>query len=108
MSDILKAGEMTNSPMLGEFGISELVAAIFDQGKGKYSCAIGMWDDKPRIGLRWNGTDDNPIGNPQSRGLPAWFMLPLNLHEAVIEVAKKENPKKAAIMSTFLSLEKAA
>ena len=26
--------------------------------------------------MRWNGSDQNPIGNPQSRGLPTWFIVP--------------------------------
>jgi hypothetical protein len=26
--------------------------------------------------MRWNGGKDNPLGNPQSRGLPTWFIVP--------------------------------
>ena len=39
-----------------------------------------------RIGFRWNGTEDNKIGNPQSRGLPTWTILDERLYEAVIDI----------------------
>lgn len=37
--------------------------------------ALGRWEDVPVIAMRWNGTDDNPVGHPQSRGLPTWFII---------------------------------
>ena len=40
------------------------------------SLAIGRWDNKPVLAMRWNGGKDSPIGNPQSRGLPTWFIVP--------------------------------
>lgn len=40
------------------------------------SLAIGRWDTKPVLAMRWNGNKENPIGNPQSRGLPTWFIVP--------------------------------
>jgi hypothetical protein len=50
-------------------------------GPGSYSLALGFWTDakgfRSRVLLaRWNGTPENPIGNPQSRGLATWFVLP--------------------------------
>jgi hypothetical protein len=53
-----------------------LLKVLFDHKEGKPSLAIGMWDKIPRLAIRWNGTKGRPIGNPQSRGLPTWFMLP--------------------------------
>jgi hypothetical protein len=42
-----------------------------------WSAAKLDWDGHPAIGIRWNGTsDDKGVGNPQSRGLPTWFILP--------------------------------
>lgn len=52
--------------------------------------ALGEWDGERRIGFRWNGTEDNPIGNPQSRGLPTYTMLDPNLHEAIIALLPHE------------------
>src|SRR5262245_34435015 len=28
---------------------------------------VGRWDEEPCLGMRWNGSVDNPLGNPQSR-----------------------------------------
>jgi hypothetical protein len=59
-----------------------------DAGTGAY--ALGFWDGRPRVGFRWNGTDESPIGNPQSRGLPTWTMLDRSLHAAVISLLPGE------------------
>ncbi|HTS41869.1 MAG TPA: hypothetical protein VMH84_15160 [Xanthobacteraceae bacterium] len=67
-----------------------LIEILLDRGEGDCAYALGKWDDVSRIGFRWNGTKDNPIGNPQSRGLPTWTMLDPNLHEAVIALLPKE------------------
>lgn len=40
-----------------------------------WSVAIMYWDQRPAVGIRWNGEEGSP-GNPQSRGLPTWFILP--------------------------------
>ncbi len=50
---------------------------IYESGveeKG-WSVAIMYWDQRPAVGIRWNGEEGSP-GNPQSRGLPTWFILP--------------------------------
>jgi len=52
---------------------------MFDGGEGSYSVASLHWDDEPAIAVRWNGGDAAPfqgLGNPQSRGIPTWFILP--------------------------------
>jgi hypothetical protein len=81
-----------------------LVDVVLDKGEGDCAYAIGMWDDKRRVGFRWNGTEDGPIGNPQSRGLPTWTMLDTALHRAVLRQVTKKNPEKANIMRAFLGL----
>ena len=53
-----------------------LIQVLFDGGERDSSLAIGRWDNKPVLAMRWNGDDENPIGNPQSRGLPTWFIVP--------------------------------
>lgn len=43
------------------------------------------WEAKPSVGLRWNGTDGEPgVGNPQSRGLPTWLIVPEPLADVVL------------------------
>ena len=53
-----------------------LVQVLFDGGAGESSLAIGRWENNPALAMRWNGTKDGPLGNPQSRGLPTWFIVP--------------------------------
>jgi len=53
-----------------------LIHVLFDGGEGQSSLAIGRWDNKPVLAMRWNGDGENPLGNPQSRGLPTWFVVP--------------------------------
>jgi hypothetical protein len=64
-----------------------------------WSAAIGQWKDDQHgwtevLGVRWNGTTENPLGSPQSRGLPTWFIRPPELNVAVreaIENLKSDN-----------------
>jgi len=46
--------------------------------------ALGRWENKPVLALRWNGKAGNPIGSPQSRGLPTWFIVPDQFASALI------------------------
>jgi hypothetical protein len=41
-----------------------------------WSMAELIWEDSPAVGVRWNGQVGEGVGNPQSRGLPTWFILP--------------------------------
>jgi hypothetical protein len=41
-----------------------------------WAVALGYWEGKETLAIRWNGDDENPVGTPQSRGLPTWFILP--------------------------------
>ena len=65
-----------------------LIKVLEDLGENATSIAVGHWDKEPVLAIRWNGTEPNPIGNPQSRGLPVWFVLP-------------GGPKTQAVLSTL-------
>ena len=82
-----------------------LVDVVLDRGEEDCAYAIGMWDNRRRIGFRWNGSDDKPLGNPQSRGLPTWTMLDPALHKSVLRVIAKENAEKAPIVRAFLGMK---
>jgi hypothetical protein len=61
------------------------VEVLYNRGPGEWSAARVNWEDRERIGIRWNGGDDAPgIGNPQSRGNATWFILPPELEEAIL------------------------
>jgi hypothetical protein len=49
---------------------------LLNTGEGGYSLASMRWDGDERLGVRWNGSPDNLLGNPQSRGIATWFVLP--------------------------------
>jgi hypothetical protein len=62
------------------------VEVLYNRGQGQWSVARVIWEGEERIGVRWNGGDDNPgIGNPQSRGNATWFILPEELESAVLD-----------------------
>jgi hypothetical protein len=62
-----------------------------DSFDDRVAIAIGTWDNSPVLGMRWNGYEGSPIGTPQSRGLPTWFIIPQRLQDAVIETLSKDN-----------------
>lgn len=59
------------------------VRVLINEGENNYALATLQWDGEERIGLRWNGSADSPIGNPQSRGIPTWFVLPVPIAELI-------------------------
>lgn len=79
-----------------------LVDVVLNRGQGKGAYAIGLWDRRRRIAFRWNGTDESPLGNPQSRGLATWVMLEPLLHDAILDIVAEKNPEKLSIMKAFL------
>ena len=61
-----------------------LIKVIYKGSPDDYSIAVGRWDNVPCLGIRWNACEERPVGNPQSRGLPTWFILPQPLEGAVL------------------------
>ena len=56
-----------------------------------WAAAEGQWKDgdevwRDRLAIRWNGTSDWPLGNPQSSGHATWFIVPNELEKAVRKV----------------------
>jgi hypothetical protein len=70
---------------------------VLDPGnEEELALSIGRWDNNPCLGIRWNGTKDNPLGNPQSRGIPTWFIIPAgNYSNAIIESLSTEKKQMA-------------
>lgn len=74
-----------------------LIAVLKDEGEGEGVLAIGRWDNEPCLAMRWNGRgqgqadhSDTPIGNPQSRGLPTWFIVPNTYAEAILSTLSSD------------------
>jgi hypothetical protein len=76
-----------------------LVSVLCDDGEGETALALGTWEGEPRLAMRWNGSAKRPIGNPQSRGMATWFLLPPKLNKAIVEDLPRENK---ALARSFL------
>lgn len=79
-----------------------LIDVLLDEGEGCCAYALGIWDGDRRIGFRWNGTKESPLGNPQSRGLPTWTMLDPAIHARILERLPAD---KLAIARSFLGIK---
>ena len=63
-----------------------VVSVIANTGEDGYSVALIRWNGEPRLAMRWNGSgDENDLGNPQLRGYPAWFVIPDEFRESILE-----------------------
>lgn len=62
-----------------------LVKVLAPGAAGTHALALGLWEGVPCIGIRYNGTTERPVGHPQSRGLPTWFLLPEDFHETALQ-----------------------
>ena len=62
-----------------------------DSFNERVAISIGNWKSAPALAVRWNGDEVSPNGNPQSRGLPTWFIVPRRLQEAVASTLSPEN-----------------
>jgi hypothetical protein len=70
------------------------VRVIYDGGEGRSSVAELEVDGEPSVGIRWNGSDEaGPLGHPQSRGNPVWFLVPPEFSEVVKARARELAPE---------------
>ena len=81
----------------------ESVEVLYNGGPGRWSVARLQYDGEERVGIRWNGADDEGgIGNPQSRGRPTWFVVPKELADVIREeVEKFEDTKQAEMLAAY-------
>ena len=70
---------------------------VLDPGdEGEIALCVGRWDNEPRLGMRWNGWEENLLGNPQSRGVATWFLIPPGPYaDAIIKALPAEKQKLA-------------
>jgi hypothetical protein len=65
------------------------VIPVYDGGEKDCSVALLKWEGQDGVGMRWNGgsePDERPTpGNPQSRGLPTWFLIPDDFEVAILQ-----------------------
>ena len=81
-----------------------LIEVLVDMGEDNIALSIGRWDGNKVLAMRWNGTADRRIGNPQSRGMGTWFVVPDEYREAILKSAQEKNqlaPNKLEIATAF-------
>lgn len=76
---------------------------VSDGRPNSSSCAlaVGRWDGQAVLAIRWNGKTDEDLGNPQSRGLPTWFIVPSQYNEALLTMGGLK-PDKLTLARAFL------
>ena len=72
-----------------------------DDKEGRWSLAVGEWDGGRRLAARWNGREERPAGNPQSRGIATWFVLPPEFVEPLMAVVP---PEKLGLARALLNI----
>lgn len=82
-----------------------LIDVLYDGGEddGEHegdAVAIGRWDRKPVLAIRWNGAPDK-LGNPVSTGKATWFVLPKWYYPLVLQ-SEKITADKRQLAETLL------
>ena len=55
--------------------VGGVLEVIHDPGENRMSVARILWEEEEKIATRWNGSDEQPLGNPVSRGHATWFVV---------------------------------
>ena len=74
--------------------VKGVLEVIYDPGENQMSVARIVWDKDPAIAVRWNGSDERPLGNPASHGQPTWFVVD-DYPADSIELAARQEAQKA-------------
>ena len=78
-----------------------LIDVLFDGGEeSTHALAVGEWEGRRCLAMRWNGTKDRPMGNPQSRGIATWFIVPDDYNAVLIPTL---SPEKQIIAKALLA-----
>jgi hypothetical protein len=78
-----------------------LVSILYDRGENQAAVAMGLWEDRPVLAMRWNGGEGNPIGNPQSRGLATWFIVPDEFKQAILSLLQELAPESRLLAKEY-------
>lgn len=55
--------------------VGAVLEVIHDPGENGMAVARIVWDNEEVIATRWNGNNEQPLGNPVSRRQPTWFVV---------------------------------
>lgn len=54
----------------------KILEVLWEGEAGDAAVIRCTWDGNEELGMRWNGFEGAPLGNPLSRVHPTWFILP--------------------------------
>jgi hypothetical protein len=74
--------------------VGGILEVIHDPQENRMSVARILWEEEERIAIRWNGSDEQPLGNPVSRGHATWFVVD-GYAAASIEQAAREAAERS-------------
>ena len=74
--------------------VGGILEVIHDPKENRMSVARILWEEEERIAIRWNGSDEQPLGNPVSRGHATWFVVD-GYAAASIEQAAREAAERS-------------
>lgn len=74
---------------------------VFDAGPVAQSWSVARltWENRPAVGIRWNGDKENKKGTPQTRGNPTWFIIPGELEDAVLSAVNEKKASRQAALA---------
>ncbi len=73
--------------------VGGILEVIHDPQENGMSVARIMWDEEPRLAIRWNGDDSKPLGNPVARGQATWFIVDGFAAESIEQAAREAAEK---------------
>src|SRR5882672_9799977 len=75
-----------------------LLEVLMEGEEDTHALAVGEWEGERRLAIRWNGTDERPAGNPQSRGVATWFILPPDYDELLVDTLPERKRTLARLL----------
>jgi hypothetical protein len=69
--------------------VGGVLEVIHDPREDGMTVARIRWDGEEVIATRWNGNDEQPLGNPVSRGRPTWFIVDGYAADSVEQAARQ-------------------
>jgi hypothetical protein len=78
-------GAISDLEIIHDGGEQQNTEGMPDGWKVGWSLAKLKWHGSPTYAMRWNGGTNvnSPLGNPQSRGIATWFVLPMEVGTTV-------------------------
>lgn len=83
-----------------------LIEVLRNEGPDDAALAVGTWTENAKtkrcLASRWNGRGEGQgVGNPQSRGVATWFVLPDWMEQAILK-GDVIPPEKRALVAALL------